>query len=146
MCYMRQGWPGEKPAACKAGAGASFGAEHLEGGRGWGHVDGMVRKPPTIDMLPDGSFREPRRGNTVPFSAKLMVAAVLVTALSVSVAVAAFAIWVVSLVLPVIIIWGAVIWGTMKYRRWQSVRNRDGYVVPPRYPAATGLKRTIANE
>lgn len=101
----------------------------------------MNREPPTLDMRPDGSFTEaagahrpagghpfglppPGRRPTVPLSAKLMLGGIVVAAVGFSIAVAVLAIWVVSLVLPVIIIGVAVAWAAMKYRRWQLLRGQ----------------------
>ena len=91
-----------------------------------GHVVHMNRVPPTIEMLPDGSFRVPPRRPLAPFSAKVMLGALLVAAVALSVAMAVLAIWVVSLVLPVIIIAGAVAWAMYKFRRWQLLRSHQG--------------------
>ncbi len=92
----------------------------------------MNREPPIIDMRPDGTFLPPPgRRPVVPMSAKLMLGGILVAALGISVAIAALAIWVVSLVLPVIIIAAAVAWAAMKFRRWQSFR---GQPLAPRAP------------
>ena len=90
----------------------------------------MTRIPPTIDMLPDGTFRSarpawtPQSGVRMPFSIKLGVGAALVAVLGLALSVAALAIWVVSMILPVIIIAGAVAWGTVRYRRWQLGRGQ----------------------
>ena len=84
----------------------------------------MNRIPPTIDMSPDGTFRAPPRPQRLPFSTKLAVGGVLVAALGASLAVAFLAIWVVSLILPVVIIAGGVAWAAMKYRRWQLLRSQ----------------------
>ena len=96
-------------------------------------VFGMERVPPTIDMLPDGSFRQPPRPSVVPLSAKMMLAAVVVAAVGVSVLVAALAIWVVSMVLPVIVIAGAGAYALYRFRRWQLLRGQPG-VLRPRQP------------
>jgi hypothetical protein len=40
-----------------------------------------------------------------------------------SIAVAALAIWVVSMILPAIILAGAVAYGLFRYQRWQSLRR-----------------------
>ena len=96
----------------------------------------MNNEPPIIDMRPDGSFSEaPRRtlgGNpfggarpVVPLQAKLMLAAVVVTVVGVSIAVAAVAIWLVSMLLPVIIIAGAAAYGLYRYQRWQLFRRQS---------------------
>ena len=94
----------------------------------------MKQVPPTIDMLPDGSFRVPPRRVGVSFSTRVMLGAVLVAAVGFSIALAALAIWVVSLVLPVVIIAGAVAWVMYKFRRWQLLRGgqQPGFGVPRR--------------
>ena len=84
----------------------------------------MTRLPPTLDMLPDGSFRAPPpppRG--VPLSFKLLVGAILVALVAAAIAVAALALWLFSMILPVVIIAGAVAWATLKFRRWQLLRG-----------------------
>ena len=82
----------------------------------------MNRIPPTLDMLPDGSFRRPPPAG-VPLSFKLLVVAVLVAVVAGAIAVAALAIWVFSMVLPILILAGAAAWATLKFRRWQSLRG-----------------------
>ena len=82
----------------------------------------MNRIPPTLDMTTDGAFREPpplRPG----WSFKLLVAAILIGIVAAAISIAAFALWVFSMLLPVVIIAGAVAWGTFKLRRWQSLRG-----------------------
>ncbi len=92
----------------------------------------MTREPPIIDMLPDGSFRDPPRSGdnrpVVPLQAKLMLAAVAITVVGISVAVAAVAIWVVSMLLPVIILAAAAAYGLYKFQRWQLLRRQPGAV------------------
>jgi hypothetical protein len=84
----------------------------------------MNRIPPTLDMLPDGRFRSaPPPPSGVPLSFKLMVTAILVALVAGAVAVAALALWVFSMVLPVLVIAGAGAWAMMKYRRWQLLRG-----------------------
>lgn len=92
----------------------------------------MNRVPPTIDMLPDGSFRQPPRPPVVPLSAKMILAAIVITAVGVSVLVAALAIWVVSMVLPVVVMAGAVLYGLYRFRRWQY-RGQPGALRPRQF-------------
>jgi len=89
----------------------------------------MSRLPPTLDMTPDGQFRSlPRSGPTL--SLRIIVTAVLISAVAGAVAVAAFALWVISLMLPVLVVAGAVAWGTLKYRQWQLGRASRGGLRP----------------
>ncbi len=84
----------------------------------------MNRIPPTLDMTPDGAFRTPPRvGGRAPLSFKLLLGAVVVAVLAGAAAVAALALWVVSLLLPVMIIAAGVAWATFKYRQWRRGSN-----------------------
>ncbi len=82
----------------------------------------MNRIPPTLDMTPDGAFRRPPQ-MAPTISLKLLVGAVLVTLVAGGIAVAAIALWLLSMVLPVLILAGVAAWGMIKYRQWQSVRG-----------------------
>ena len=93
-----------------------------------GHVIAMNRMapptPPVLDMTLDGQFREPlRQGNAgprVPMSFKLLIGAVVVAVLAGTAAVAALMLWVVSLLLPLMIIAGGVAYAAFKYRQWRG--------------------------
>ena len=93
----------------------------------------MDRIPPTLDMTPDGAFRTPPRvggGARAPLSFKLLFGAVIVAVLAGAAAMAALALWVVSLLLPVAIIAVGVAWATFKYRQWR--RGSKGRSLYPR--------------
>ena len=96
----------------------------------------MDRTPPTIDMTPDGAFRAPPRRPVMPLSMKVALGAALVAMVGVTMTVAALAIWVVSLILPVVIIAGGVAWAAMRYRRWQLLRG--GSDLRPQQPGRFG--------
>jgi hypothetical protein len=85
----------------------------------------MNRIPPTLDMLPDGSFRRPPPlpAGGVPLSFKLVVVAVLVAVVLGAIAVAALALWVFSMILPVLILAAVGAWAAVKLRRWQLLRG-----------------------
>jgi hypothetical protein len=85
----------------------------------------MNRIPPTLDMHPDGSFRTPAQPRGVPLSFKVMAIGVVVAFIAASLALAALAAWILSMVLPVLIIAGGVVWATAKFRRWQLRGGRD---------------------
>jgi hypothetical protein len=95
----------------------------LEAAKPVRHVARMSRIPPTLDMLPDGRFRTPPPPPGVPLSFKLMIGAVLVAVVAGAIAFAALALWVLSLILPVVIIAGAFAWVMVKVRRWQLLRG-----------------------
>ena len=92
----------------------------------------MNRRPPIIDMSPDGSFRVPPQVRGLPVSLKLGIGAVLVAVLGLSLTVAALAVYVISLILPAVILAGAVAWGVFRYRRWQLGRGQPVYPVQSR--------------
>lgn len=91
----------------------------------------MIRRPPTIDMSPDGSFRVPPQAGVIPLSVKVGVGAALVAVIGLSLTVAALAIYLITLILPTIILAGAVAWLALKYRRWQLRRGQPAYPVQP---------------
>jgi len=83
----------------------------------------MNRVPPTLDMLPDGRFRTAPPVAGVPLSFKLLVGAILVAVVAGSVAIAAFALWVLSVMLPVLVLAGVGAWAAVRFRRWQLLRG-----------------------
>lgn len=93
------------------------------------------RQPPTLDMTPDGRFREPLRqpglgaGRGLPWSVKLMLGGVAVAVLAGMAAIAALAMWVLSMLLPVMVIAGGVAYAAFKYRQW---RHRGARGLRPR--------------
>ncbi len=88
-----------------------------------GHVLGMNRVPPTLDMRPDGSFRLPPPRAGISLSSKLFLGSVLLASVAGMVAMAALALWVLSLALPVLVVAGVSAWAMVKYRRWQAFRG-----------------------
>ena len=84
-------------------------------------------------MRTDGTFRAPPR---VPFSTKLMIGGALVAVVGASLAVAFVAIWVISLILPAIIIAGGVAWLAYRFRRWKT-----GGSVPTGFGARPPFRR-----
>lgn len=78
------------------------------------------RHPPELDMLPDGSFRQPVRP---PILTRIFLWAVVVAAIAGALAVAAFALWLVLILLPVALIAGAIAWLALRFQLW---RTRDG--------------------
>lgn len=83
----------------------------------------MDHRPPTLDMRLDGSFATPGRTG-LSLSAKLMIAGALATLVAFSLAVAALAIWVFSMLLPVILLAALTTWATLTFRRSGSNKNK----------------------
>lgn len=94
-------------------------------------IPGPNRTPPVIDMAPDGTFRTKPSGLRAPLSFKLLLGATIVAVVAGAFAVAALALWVAAMLLPVVIIAAFVAFAALKYRRW-----RRGTAVGPRsvYP------------
>ena len=81
----------------------------------------MQRRPPTIDLLPDGRVRPARPTLVGPaLSLRLLVGAALVAAIAGALSLAALAISILSLLVPVAVFAGFVAWATMRWRRWRA--------------------------
>lgn len=76
----------------------------------------MQRRPPTIDLLPDGRVRPAGPA----LSLRLLVGAALVAAVAGALSLAALAIWVLSLLIPIAVLAGFVAWAALRWRRWRA--------------------------
>ena len=81
---------------------------------------------PIIDMTPEGEFR-PEAGTA--FSVKILRVAIMVAALAGALALAAFALWIALLLIPVAVGAAAIAWLAWRWRMWQRSR----------YSAASGI-------
>jgi fatty acid desaturase len=73
------------------------------------------RMPPQLDLLPDGSFRQPRRP---PVAARIFAWAL---------AVAAFALWIALILIPVVLVAGVIAWLAFRYQMWRvGTRGQRG--------------------
>jgi hypothetical protein len=70
------------------------------------------RRPPELDLLPDGSFR-PRRP---PFAARIFAWAIVIAAVAAALAVAAFALWLAVILIPVVVVAGLIAWLAFRYQ------------------------------
>jgi fatty acid desaturase len=75
-----------------------------------------ARIPPQIELLPDGSFRPQQ----TPLSVRIFRWAVIIAALAGSLALAAFALWIVLLLIPVMLVAGIVAWLAFRYQTWRA--------------------------
>jgi 4-hydroxybenzoate polyprenyltransferase len=73
------------------------------------------RMPPELDLLPDGSFR-PRRQ---PVVARIFAWAVIIAVLAAALAVAAFALWIALILIPVVLVAGVIAWLAFRYQMWR---------------------------
>lgn len=90
-------------------------------------------RPPEIDMLPDGSFRQPARP---PVATRVFIWAVIVASIAGALSIAAFALWIALIILPVALAAGAIAYLAFRFQVWRaggSVR-RGPPDIPPNVP------------
>ncbi len=92
----------------------------------------MNRIPPVIDVAPDGTFRTKPPGMRAPLSFKLLLGATIVAVLAGAAAIAALALWIAALLLPVVVIAAAVAWGAYKYQSWRRRAQGGARSIYPR--------------
>jgi fatty acid desaturase len=82
------------------------------------------RRPPELDLLPDGSFRQPRRP---PVAARIFAWALVIAAVAAALAVAAFALWIALILIPVVLVAGVIAWLAFRYQMWRvGTRGQRG--------------------
>jgi hypothetical protein len=74
-------------------------------------------RAPELDMLPDGSFRQPVRP---PIATRLFIWAVLIASVAGALSLAAFALWIALLILPVALGAAAIAWLAFRFQVWRS--------------------------
>jgi carbon starvation protein CstA len=82
----------------------------------------MERRPPTIEMTPDGRFTTPPRSG-LPLSTRILIGAVLVAVIAGMVAVAALAFWLAVTLIPIALIAGLIAYVIFRIRIWQARRS-----------------------
>jgi hypothetical protein len=85
----------------------------------------MRDRPPEIEMTPDGHFVTPPKP---PFMTRLLVWAVLIAVITSALCLAAFALWLALLILPVALGAALVAWATWRFQVWRAgkaVRGRQ---------------------
>ncbi len=83
----------------------------------------MDRRPPLLDMLPDGRFRGVAGS---PLSLRILVGAALLALVAGGLAIAALAISIAAVLLPVALLAAIVSWATLRWRRWRAGLRRHG--------------------
>jgi hypothetical protein len=81
------------------------------------------RLPPQLDLLPDGSFREPPRPS---IGAQIFRWAVIVAVLATVLAIAALALWFALLLIPLAIAAALVAWLAFRFQLWRAGRSAGG--------------------
>jgi fatty acid desaturase len=74
------------------------------------------RRPPELDLLPDGSYR-PRRP---PVAARIFAWAIVIAVVAGALAFAAFALWIALLLIPVVVVAGLIAWLAFRYQVWRA--------------------------
>ena len=72
--------------------------------------------PPELDLLPDGSFRQPPRP---PVAARIFAWALVIAAVAAALAVAAFALWIALILIPVVLVAVLIAWLAFRYQMWR---------------------------
>jgi hypothetical protein len=71
--------------------------------------------PPEIELLPDGSYR-PRRP---PIAARIFAWAAVIAVAALALVVASFALWFALILIPVVVVAGAIAWLAFRYQVWR---------------------------
>ena len=74
------------------------------------------RRPPELDLLPDGSYRTRRP----PIAARIFAWAVAVAVVALALCVAAFALWFALILIPVVLVAGLIAWLAFRYQVWRA--------------------------
>lgn len=75
------------------------------------------RYPPDLDMLPDGSFRQPPRP---PILTRIILWAAVIAVIAGGLAAAAFALWLALFLVPVALIAGIIAWLAFRVQIWRA--------------------------
>jgi hypothetical protein len=88
------------------------------------HIRGMnQRRPPELDMTVDGEFVSPPRP---PLSSRILLGAIVIAILAGALSLAAFALWLSLIILPVAFAAAVVAWAMFRYRIWRAQRSMAG--------------------
>jgi hypothetical protein len=79
------------------------------------------RVPPELDLLPDGSYRRRRP----PVAARIFAWAIVIAAVAGALAVAALALWIALILIPVVLVAGVIAWLAFRYQLWRAASRRD---------------------
>ena len=81
------------------------------------------RRPPDLDMTISGEFVSPAQP---PISSRIMMWAIIIAVLAGAVSLAALALWVALIILPVAFAAAVVAWAMFRYRVWRAQRSMGG--------------------
>jgi hypothetical protein len=83
----------------------------------------IERRPPELDMTIDGEFVAPP---PAPVASRVLLWAVVIAVIAGALAIAAFALWLALMILPVAVGAAVIAWGMMRYRIWREQRLMGG--------------------
>jgi hypothetical protein len=80
-------------------------------------------RPPELEMTLDGEFVAPP---AAPIASRVFMWAVVVAVIAGALSVAAFALWIALLILPVAVGTAVVAWAMFRYRVWRAQHSMGG--------------------
>ena len=81
------------------------------------------RRPPELEMTVNGEFVSPP---AAPIASRIFMWAVVIAVLAGALSLAAFALWIALLILPVAFGAAVVAWAMFRYRVWRAQRAMGG--------------------
>jgi hypothetical protein len=78
------------------------------------------RRPPELDMTINGEFVTPPKA---PLSSRILMTAIVIAILAGALSLAAFALWLALIILPVAFTAAVVAWAMFRYRVWRAQRS-----------------------
>jgi hypothetical protein len=84
------------------------------------------RVPPELDMLSDGSFRLPPQPPRPPILTRIFIWAAVVAVIAGGLAVAAFALWIALILIPVAVAAAVIAWLAFRFQIWRAGRSVGG--------------------
>jgi hypothetical protein len=80
-------------------------------------------RPPELDMTLEGEFVSPRKP---PVSTRIMIWAIVIALIAGGLSLAALALWLALIILPVALGAAIVAWAMFRYRMWRAQRSLGG--------------------
>jgi hypothetical protein len=80
-------------------------------------------RPPELDMTLEGGFVEPPRPPVPPILSRVMLWAIVVAVLAGALSIAAFALWLALLILPVAVGAAVVAYGVFRFQAWRGQQS-----------------------
>jgi fatty acid desaturase len=89
---------------------------------------GMYSEKPILDMTPDGRFRSPQKP---PFAVRIAAVALVIAVVAGGLAAAAFALWLVFMLIPVVLVAGLIGYAALRFQVRRSSFRGTGHIVYP---------------